>query len=123
MMLKSPVCRKRNHERVKNVKLKNIEKMTAAIEKKYKLIQMIMSVEDDETLSSIEASITQTRSGTKSEASSFWRGVKPIRKGVSFQEILSEQGYQPLTYEEFRKKADEIDMQEPIEDLLAQLTQ
>lgn len=97
--------------------------MTAAIEKKYKLIQMIMAVEDNEILSSIEDSIAHARSQSKPEVASFRRAVKPIRKGISFQQLLSEQGYQPLTYEEFRGKADEIDMQEPIKDLLAQLSQ
>lgn len=96
--------------------------MAATIEKKYKLIQMIMSVEDEELLSSIEHTLAQAQEQPQSQVASFWDAVKPIRKDVSFEQLLAEQNYQPMTYEEFRTKADEVDMQEPIEELLALLT-
>lgn len=96
--------------------------MTATIEKKYKLIQMIMSVEDEEVLSSIEDTLTKGQEQPPKQTPSFWDAAKPIRKSVPFEQLLAEQGYKPMTYEEFRAKADEVGMQEPIEELLALLT-
>jgi hypothetical protein len=96
--------------------------MTATMERKYRLIQLIMSVDNDEILSSIEDTIAKSQKPSPSPKPSFWDAVKPIRKGVPFEQLLAEQGYKPLTYEAFRSKADEVDMQESVEELLALLT-
>jgi len=50
---------------------------------------------------------------------SFMVAVRPIRESVSLEEIMAEQNYKPVSYEEFRAKADEIEWEESLEELLA----
>jgi len=47
--------------------------------------------------------------------------VKPIRSNVSLEQIMAEQNYKPISYKEFRKLADKLELEEPIEELLALL--
>jgi len=49
---------------------------------------------------------------------SFMEAVRPIREAVSLEEIMAEQNYKPITYEKFRAKADEIEWEESLEELL-----
>lgn len=44
-----------------------------------------------------------------------------IRKGVTFEQLLKEQNYKPISYEEFRVKADKIEWEHTIDELLAAL--
>jgi len=90
-------------------------------EKKYRIIEMLMKVEDDQILNAIESQITQVKPKSDDKPS-FRDAVKPIRKDVSFQELLAEQNYQPVSYETFRKMAREIGIEEPVEELLNMLS-
>jgi len=47
--------------------------------------------------------------------------MQPTRPHVTVAELVKEQNYQPIPREEFYKLADELDIQEPIEDLLKML--
>ena len=96
--------------------------MTASIEKKYKLIQLIMADDDDHLLTQIEDSLTSQTMQVQEPLPSFFKAVIPARKGLIFKKILEEQKYQPLTYEEFREKAADVDIQEPLDELLEMLT-
>ena len=96
--------------------------MTASIEKKYKLIQLIMAEDDEQVLTRIEDSLTSQKSQVQASSPSFFNAVKPARKGLSFQQILEEQKYKPITYEQFREKAAGVDIQEPLDELLELLT-
>ncbi|MEM1326268.1 MAG: hypothetical protein AAGI23_09960 [Bacteroidota bacterium] len=51
-----------------------------------------------------------------------WEAVKPTRKGVTIDQMIKEQNYKPIVAEEFFKEAAELNIEEPIEDLLAMLT-
>lgn len=48
--------------------------------------------------------------------------IKPIRSAPTLEQLTKEQNYTKTDWNRLRKVADEIDIQEPIEDLLAQLT-
>lgn len=48
--------------------------------------------------------------------------VTRIRPFVPLDEIVAQQQYQPITYAEFRSIADEIEIEEPIQELLGMLT-
>jgi len=48
--------------------------------------------------------------------------IKPVRKNLSLEQLKKEQNYQPISYETFRQLADKIEIEEPIEELLALLT-
>jgi len=48
--------------------------------------------------------------------------ARPIRPHFDLEEIKREQGYQPINREELEELIKELDIQEPLEDLLAMLT-
>ncbi|MDZ4681085.1 MAG: hypothetical protein SH848_08215 [Saprospiraceae bacterium] len=90
-------------------------------EKKYRLIEMLMRIEDEQILNAVESQITQVNPKTVNKPS-FRDAVKPIRKTVSFQELLVEQNYKPIPYETFRKMVSGIGIEEPVEELLNMLS-
>lgn len=48
----------------------------------------------------------------------FTAAIVQIREGVSFEQILREQDYRPISYEEFRELADQIEWGHSLEELL-----
>lgn len=48
--------------------------------------------------------------------------AKPIRPYFDLEEMKREQGYQPINKAELEELIKELDIQEPLEDLLAMLT-
>lgn len=48
----------------------------------------------------------------------FAEAITTVREDVSLEQMMKEQNYKPITYEEFRKKADEIEWEESLEELL-----
>lgn len=51
----------------------------------------------------------------------FKDAIVEIREGVTFNEILTEQNYQPSTYKDFRRTADQIEWEHSLDELLAEL--
>ncbi len=89
---------------------------------KLRLIQLIMSINDDSTLLSLEKKVLEiTKKPTEKELN-VDLAVKPIRSNVSLEEIDKEQNYSPVSYLKFREDADKLAIEEPIEELLAMLT-
>ncbi|MEM9846872.1 MAG: hypothetical protein AAF847_03215 [Bacteroidota bacterium] len=74
--------------------------------------------ETDETLTEI----TPIAADDFEEKAQFWKAVKPIRKNVSLEQILEEQNYKPIDREEFFNAADDLNIEEPLDELLAMLT-
>jgi len=60
-------------------------------------------------------------SDKEKEDLSFLKAVKPVRKGVSLEQMMEEQNYKPITYQEFRAKADNLEWNETLEELLEAL--
>ena len=56
--------------------------------RKYKLIQEIINLEDEACISKLEEQIAALHQKDK-----FWEAVKPIRKSVSLDQMITEQGY------------------------------
>jgi len=52
----------------------------------------------------------------------FWSAVKPIRQSVTIEQLIDEQHYTPIKAEEFYKEVAELNIEEPLEKLLAMLT-
>lgn len=48
--------------------------------------------------------------------------AKPVRPHFDLEEMKREQGYQPINKTELEELNRELDIQEPLEDLLAMLT-
>ena len=91
--------------------------VTALDNRKQQLIQDILKLEKEEDVSKIEAQVKEIQS-----SDDFISKIKPTRKGVTIEQLIKEQDYKPIKREEFFAKAKALDIQEPLEDLLAQLT-
>lgn len=80
------------------------------------IVKMLTNTTDIKTLKSIHRELETAK--VDEPDMSFMEAVRPIRESVSLEEIMAEQNYKPVSYEEFRAKADEIEWEEPLEELL-----
>ncbi len=89
--------------------------MSETLEKtKRRLWRKIQRMEDPAELRRIEESIQENKTPD-------WREAVTVLEDKTLDEIMCEQNYKPVTAEEFFAKAREIDIQEPLDYLLAQL--
>jgi len=58
----------------------------------------------------------------KQKKDKFWSAVKQIRQSVTIEELIKEQNYKPIKAEEFYKEVAELNIEEPLDELLAMLT-
>lgn len=86
------------------------------------IVEMLFKIDDIDTLESIKHQLEVVHIAKEQPTPLFMKAVKPIRQNVSLQEIMAEQNYKPITYKEFRKKVDEIEWEESLEELLNALT-
>ena len=84
--------------------------------RKYKLIQEIMKLDNEEVLSKLEEEVEAIQ---KEEV--FWTAIKPLRKTITLEQMIKEQNYKPIEKDEFFKMVDELDIEESIEELLSML--
>lgn len=98
----------------KNKKIRMTENLD---HRKYKLIKEIMSIEDEAQLSKLEVQMDEIQG-----KSSLWQKViAPTKDSISLKEMIKEQNYKPISKEEFFQMAEELEIEESLEDLLAQL--
>lgn len=90
--------------------------------KKIKLIQLIMSIDDDNALAVLEEKASEFSDLSVERLDDLNKAVKPIRSNVTLEEIDKGQGYEPVSYSKFRSDADKLQIEEPIEELLSDLT-
>jgi signal recognition particle GTPase len=82
--------------------------------KKYKLIEKITSLQDEEVLNKLELLLKEYSSGN----AILMEIVKPMREELDIEKLKLEQNYKGFNKEEVDQLIKEIDIQEPIEDLL-----
>ena len=82
--------------------------------KKYKLIEKITSLQDEEVLNKLELLLKEYSSGN----ATLMEIVKPMREELDIEQLKLEQNYKGFNKEEVDQLIKEIDIQEPIEDLL-----
>jgi hypothetical protein len=92
--------------------------MTAINQTRMRIIHLILTTEDMEELQRIERQINPIID----DRPDVWNAVTTIRPFISLDEMVAQQNYQPITYQEFRQLADAIEIEEPIEELLGMLT-
>lgn len=122
--------------------------MTILDLRKYRIIQAVLSTTQEEAIADVEASmglpafdvtsaIDLPRAGKDKGESGIvfnqnlpplsertekvWEAVKPMRKHVTIEEMIEEQNYKPISREEFYEKIADLNIEEPLEDLLAML--
>ena len=77
---------------------------------------MLTNTTDMDTLQSIHHKLEAAKVAMSDM--SFMEAVRPIRPMVSLEEIIKVQDYAPISYKEFRAKADKIEWEESLEELL-----
>jgi NDP-sugar pyrophosphorylase family protein len=99
-----------------NIKL-NKWLMTKDLENiKYKLIEEITDLNNEEELIELEEYLQKIKSRKD------WHEIiKPVREEISIEQLKQEQRYEPISKEEFDKLVEDLDIEEPIEDLLSML--
>ncbi len=76
---------------------------------------------------SVEVIVSKTKKSTPLKGATpnnaaLLKAAKPIRKGVTLAQLAQEQGYTKTNWQRVHQLAKDMAIQEPIEDLLAQLT-
>ena len=84
--------------------------------RKYKLIQEIMKLDNEEALSKLEEEVEAIQ-----QEEVFWTAIKPLRKTLTLEQMIKEQNYKPIEKDEFFKMVDELEIEESIEELLSML--
>ena len=87
---------------------------------KMNIINIITRMEDIDELERIYDSLEKGLADS-SEKPDIKDAIVKIREGMSYKEILAEQNYKPISYDEFRKLADKIEWDHSLEELLAEL--
>lgn len=82
--------------------------------KKYKLIEKITSLKDEDVLNKLNLVIDEYSKGNFI----LMEIVKPIREKLDIEQLKKEQNYQGFDKDEVDQLIKEIDIQEPIEELL-----
>lgn len=92
--------------------------MTKNLERrKYKLIQEIIGIDDEAAVARLEGQIKAIQ-----EEDSIWQAaIQPMRKTITLEEMKEEQQYAPIDEKTFFELAEQINIEESIEDLLAML--
>lgn len=85
--------------------------------KKIALIKQITEMDSEAGLDKVEQTINDINH--QAELDNIF---KPMRESISVEELRKEQNYQGIDRDEFFRLIDELDIQEPIEDLLAMLS-
>ena len=95
--------------------------MIDSAQRKLTLIDLIMHIQDEALLTAIEqqayALVQRTYQRPDPQ-----QGVTTIREEVSLEQIKQEQGTQRMDYARFQALAQEVALNEPIEELLQDLT-
>lgn len=102
--------------------------MTTANDIKRNIIYLIRQINDMDTLKLIYTNVATTSNTPKIPKSpkaaprlDFKNATIKIRTGISFDTLLKEQSYKPISYQKFRAMADEIKWEHSLDELLAAL--
>ena len=82
--------------------------------KKYQIIKRITEIEDEALLTKLESLLNDYSQDNGALLSL----VKPIRKKLDIEVLKKEQNYQGVDQKEVDQLIEEIDLQEPLEELL-----
>lgn len=91
-------------------------------DKKYELIERIMQIDDANILDQIQQELDKINKESVHSTPDIQQALRPIRSSVTLEDIKREQSYVPFSYDEFMNLANEVGMEEPIEELLEMLT-
>jgi hypothetical protein len=103
--------------------------MVANIEsRKVKLIAFIAALQQEDALNALENMIQQFQFATKPKSTTTLSKAelthfkRPIRENITVEELVKEQNWQPIDEQKMDAIVKKMDIKEPIELLMAQLT-
>jgi len=91
-------------------------------DKKFSLIELIMNIDDELILDQVGQELDKITPSPNPQVPDIKKALCSIRSNVTLDDIKREQNYVPIAYNEFMELADEVGIEEPIEELLAMLT-
>jgi hypothetical protein len=86
-------------------------------ERKYRLITQLTQVYDEKKIATLEALFVD-----EAPDEILAKLAKPMRKSVTVEELAREQNYKGIESDEFQRIIERLDIQEPLDELLAGLT-
>ncbi len=91
-------------------------------DRKINLIVEITHLDNEESVRQIEDAVGKIKKRpTENQLEMLKKLAKPIRKKIDLEELKREQNWKPIDREEFDRLVREIDIQEPLEQLLADI--
>jgi len=101
--------------------------------RKISFIQEFLKLQSEEIINSLEKMLKQKQielndkhniSVNKLDSGNerFWEAIKPIKKSSSIKEMIEAQNYKPINKESFYSKTSELNITEPLDELLAMLS-
>jgi len=87
-------------------------------DRKYRVIQEIIMLEDETLLSVLEEQLEQAK---LDDTDLLERVMKPMKKTISIEEMIKEQNYKPIVAKDFFTQAEDLKIEESLEELLAEL--
>ena len=87
---------------------------------KMDIINIISKIDDADRLERIYKNIELDDFGS-SPKPNIQDAIVEITEGLTYKQILEEQNYKPITYNDFRELADQIEWEHSLEELLAEL--
>lgn len=85
---------------------------------KLKLIGEIMQLNQEQSLRKIEEAI-KTLSEAEKRTAQLKKIIKPVRSSISVQDMVQAQKYKPIKKQTFYKNVVQLNIEEPLEDLLS----
>lgn len=87
-------------------------------DRKYKVIEKIIKIEDEELLSALEEQLK----GADTQSDDLWtRVMKPVRKSITIEDMIAEQNYKPIHAATFFAQAEALEIEASLGELLAEL--
>lgn len=87
--------------------------------RKYELISKVMHIENEFNVQLIENFFERIIHNNNYQEESINEIVKPMRKNISISDIKIEQNYHGINLDNFNKLIEEINVQEPLTELLS----
>jgi hypothetical protein len=91
---------------------------------KLKLIEEIMKLKKEQSLRRIEQEIKSLSAAEREleeQTGKLKDLIKPIKKSISIDDMIKEQNYKPIKSDDFYSKVSNLNIEEPLEELLSML--
>lgn len=96
--------------------------MNTAKELRSDIMELLFKIDDIRILNFIRTQLEKTKQSKEAKAPAFMEAVTSIKEDMSLEEMMKQQNYHPINYNEYKKKVADIKWEESLDDLLGALT-